>query len=103
MSRVLFTSKSLLAARRFEIDSRPRKNASSSRPSDLSVEALVTVAVDPQVMATAVIDSVDLLSDGVPSLSPRQDTAAAFWAARAPLQGRPKSETLLAGVRVASK
>jgi len=54
-------------------------------------------------MATAVIDSVDLLSDGAPSLSPRQDTAAAFWTFRAPLQGRPKSDTLLTGVRVASK
>jgi hypothetical protein len=103
VSRVLFTSKSLLAAGRFEIDSRPRKNANSSRPSDLSVEALVTVAVDPQVMATAVIDSVDRLSDGAPSLFPRQNTAAAFWTARAPLLGRPKSETLLTGVRVASK
>jgi hypothetical protein len=106
VSRVLFTSKSLLAAGRFEIDSRFRENSSSSRPSDLSVEAFVTVAIDPRVTADPVIDSVDLLSSpsgGAPSLSPRQDTTAEFWTARAPASRSPESDTLLTRVRVASK
>src|SRR5207245_777662 len=106
VGRVFFTSKSLLAAGWCEIESRLQDISSSSRPSDIPIEPSVTLATDPPVTADQAIDSGDLLSSpsgGAPSLSPRQDTTAEFWTARASASKSPESDTLLTRVRVASK
>jgi len=102
VSSALFTSTSLPAASRSETNSRLKDNSSSSRPSDLSVELSMAVAIASRATAAPVIDSADLLSspsDGAPSLSPRQDTTAEFWAA----SRSPVSDTLLSLVLVAPK
>jgi hypothetical protein len=102
VSSALFTSTSLRAAGWSETNSHLKDNSSSSRPSDLSVELSMAVAIASRVTAAPVIDSADLQtssSDGAPSLSPRQDTTAEFWAA----SRSPESVTLLTRVRVAPK
>lgn len=106
MACVLFTSKSLLTAGWFEIDSRLKENSSSSRPFDLSIGPSVTVAIDPRVTTAPLIDSVDPPSsqnDGAPSLFPCQVATAEFWTAGAPASRSLEFDTLLTRVRVASK
>jgi hypothetical protein len=107
VSRVLFTSKSLLAAGLFEIESRLQEISSSSRPSDLPVEPFATLATDPPLTADPVINSGDLLfspSDDVASLSPHQDSTSEFWtASKASASRSSESGALLNRVRVASK
>jgi hypothetical protein len=107
VSRVLFASKSLLAAGWIEIESRLQEISNSSRPSDIPIEPSETLATDPPGTVDPVINSGCLLFspiDGEPSLSPHQDSTVEFWtASKASAPWLFESDASLNRVRVASK